>query len=211
MIIFAKHLLTCFLALKIQSMLPYEYIRIEKMTPEEQHPDCSGLSIQYHFHKTIFGKMLIASTDKGICYMGFSDDECGIIQEMRQLYPKALLSEEKTVTQEKALAIFLKKDNASEVIKLHLKGTDFQLKVWNALLHIPIGELATYSQIAGQIGKAKACRAVGSAVGANPVSLLIPCHRVVRASGEWGNYHWGADRKAAIIRWEMEQTHPMTN
>jgi len=104
--------------------------------------------------------------------------------------------------QQEALFIFKKDWSQLGKIKLHLKGTSFQLKVWQALLAIPTGGLSTYASVAGVIGQPTASRAVGSAVGDNPVAFLIPCHRVIKSTGEFGQYHWGADRKSAIIGWE---------
>ena len=104
--------------------------------------------------------------------------------------------------QQNALSIFTQDWRKLKDIKLHLKGTDFQLKVWETLLKIPVGGLTTYGDIAAGINNPRACRAVGTAVGENPVAFLIPCHRVIRASGELGNYHWGEIRKSAMIGWE---------
>ena len=104
--------------------------------------------------------------------------------------------------QQNALFIFTQDWSKLKEIKLHLKGTDFQLKVWETLLKIPVGGLTTYGDIAVGINNPRACRAVGTAVGENPVAFLIPCHRVIRSSGELGNYHWGEIRKTAIIGWE---------
>ena len=112
--------------------------------------------------------------------------------------------------QQNALFIFTQDWNRLKEIKLHLKGTDFQIKVWNALLKIPAGSLATYADVAARINNPKACRAVGTAIGENPVAFLIPCHRVIRSSGEFGNYHWGEVRKTAMIGWEAARREQMS-
>jgi AraC family transcriptional regulator of adaptative response/methylated-DNA-[protein]-cysteine methyltransferase len=108
--------------------------------------------------------------------------------------------------QQNALYIFTQDWSRLPEVKLHLKGTDFQLKVWETLLKIPMGGLSTYKDIAGQLGNSKASRAVGSAVGDNPVAFLIPCHRVIQSTGIIGQYHWGATRKTAMIGWEAART-----
>jgi O-6-methylguanine DNA methyltransferase len=185
-------------------MLQYNHFQIVKMTPDEHSNDCSTLAIQYSFYETPFGKIIIASTDKGICFLGFEYKEGDVMQEMKKLYPEAKFSEQKDDMQEKALAFFEERQTPSEPIPLHIKGTAFQMQVWEALLHVPMGEVCTYGNISIRIGHESAFRAVGSAVGDNPVSLLIPCHRIITASGAIGQYHWGSERKAAILDWEKQ-------
>jgi len=185
-------------------MLQYDHFQIVRMTPDELRNDCSTLTIRYSFYETPFGTIVIASTDKGICYLGFEDKEGDVVREMKARYPEATFVEKKDDMQEKALAFFDEKQNHPEPIPLHIKGTAFQMQVWEALLHVPMGEVSTYGNITIQVGHPNAFRAVGSAVGDNPVSLLIPCHRIITVSGAIGQYHWGTERKAALLDWEKQ-------
>lgn len=179
------------------------FMNIEGMTPGEYKNGGQELAINYSFAETPFGSIIIASTYKGVCYMAFTSDPVSGLEEVRQLFPNAQYRQMTDQHQQNALSIFTKDWSELNNIKLHLKGTPFQLKVWEALLKIPIGGLTTYSSIAATIDNEKASRAVGSAVGDNPVAFLIPCHRVIRSSGESGSYHWGSSRKSAMIGWEM--------
>ena len=134
--------------------------------------------------------------------MAFFEDQEKALATLRQRFPAAQYRQMTDLIQQNALHIFSKDWNALDQVKLHLKGTDFQLKVWETLLKIPQGALSSYGEVAGAIGKPKASRAVGTAIGSNPVAYLIPCHRVIRGSGMIGNYMWGENRKTAIIGWE---------
>ena len=134
--------------------------------------------------------------------MEFADDHDAAFNSLRKKFPNARFTSIVDEVQQNALFIFTQDWSKLKEIKLHLKGTDFQLKVWETLLKIPVGGLTTYGDIAAGINNPRACRAVGTAVGENPVAFLIPCHRVIRASGELGNYHWGEIRKTAMIGWE---------
>jgi AraC family transcriptional regulator of adaptative response/methylated-DNA-[protein]-cysteine methyltransferase len=179
------------------------FIKVEGMTPGEYKNGGAALSINYSFADTPFGKVIVASTHKGICHMAFVDDGQGeALQQLKQKYPNATYTQLVDRAQQNALFIFTQDWRQLDEIKLHLKGTDFQIKVWETLLKVPAGRLTTYSALAQQAGSAKASRAVGSAVGSNPVAFLIPCHRVIRSTGDIGQYHWGATRKNAIIGWE---------
>ena len=178
------------------------FVSIEGMTPGEYKNGGGKLSIRYSYTGSPFGELLVASTDKGICYMAFADDREAVSGEMKTLFPNASYSQQTDPVQDKVLAFFRQDWSHPEQIKLHIKGTEFQLKVWEALLKIPKGELTTYGEIASLLKMPKACRAVGSAVGDNPVAFLIPCHRVIRSTGLFGEYHWGSDRKTAMIGWE---------
>ncbi len=151
--------------------------------------------------------MLIASTHKGICALSFVDDRAEVLAQLKLQFPQAVFIEQIDAFQQSALALFQKDRQQLAEIKLHLKGTDFQLKVWQSLLKIPMGQLATYGELAKVINHPKAARAVGSAIGSNPVAFLIPCHRVIQSSGLFGGYEWGSVRKTAIIGWEGVQTH----
>jgi AraC family transcriptional regulator, regulatory protein of adaptative response / methylated-DNA-[protein]-cysteine methyltransferase len=183
------------------------FVNIEGMTPGEYKNGGAALTINYSYAETPFGNMLIASTTKGICYMAFADDETLALAELQHIFPNAQYRQMTDILQQSALQIFSHDWNNHDKIKLHLKGTDFQLKVWEALLKIPTGKLASYGSIAAQLQAPSASRAVGSAVGDNPIAFLIPCHRVIQSSGALGQYHWGSTRKAAMIGWEAAQVN----
>jgi AraC family transcriptional regulator, regulatory protein of adaptative response / methylated-DNA-[protein]-cysteine methyltransferase len=178
------------------------FISIEGMTPGEYKNGGENLSINYSFAESPFGDILVASTQKGICYMAFADDEKKALADLKENFPNAHYKQMVDLIQQNALYIFTKDWKNLDKIKLHLKGTDFHLKVWETLLKIPMGKLSTYGDIAGQLRAPRASRAVGSAVGNNPVAFLIPCHRVIQSSGAFGQYHWGSNRKTAMIGWE---------
>ncbi|MDD2635701.1 MAG: methylated-DNA--[protein]-cysteine S-methyltransferase [Bacteroidales bacterium] len=182
-----------------------QLVQIIEMTPKEYQNNCKNFDINYGFAKSLFGEVLIASTNKGICYLGFSDDKQIALSDLEKRFPKASFIEQIDDIQHNALQVFTTDRSKINKIKLHLKGTDFQLKVWKALLEIPMGSLTTYGKIAEIVQKPKAARAVGTAIGSNPVSFLIPCHRVIQASGAFGGYMWGTIRKTAIIGWEFNQ------
>jgi len=178
------------------------FIKVEGMTPGEFKNGGAQLSINYSFAESPFGNLLVASTEKGICHMSFAEDEQEALNFLKHQFPNAAYKQMVDIIQQNALYIFTHDWNQLNHIKLHLKGTAFQLKVWEALLKIPIGRLCTYKNIAEKISNPNALRAVGSAIGQNPVAFIIPCHRVIQSSGTFGNYHWGTTRKTAIIGWE---------
>jgi len=186
------------------------FINLEGMTPAEYKNGGAALSINYSFAESPFGNIIVASTPKGICYLAFADDREKAFTELQIQFPNAKYKQVTDVHQQNALFIFRKDWSQLSGIKLHLKGTDFQLKVWDALLKIPMGGLSTYGSIAKDIASPLASRAVGSAVGDNPVAFLIPCHRVIRSTGEFGQYHWGNTRKSAIIGWEAAKVNLLT-
>ena len=183
------------------------FIQIEGMTPGEYKNGGENLTIHYSYAECPFGNILLASTSKGICYMAFADDKQTEFQELKNLFPNAHFTQMVTLIQQNALFIFKHDWNKIQEVKLHLKGTPFQLKVWETLLKIPMGKLSTYGSIAKEIESPKASRAVGSAVGDNPVAFLIPCHRVIQSTGNFGEYHWGSIRKTAMIGWEAAHTN----
>lgn len=183
------------------------FIKIEGMTPGEYKNGGENLYINYSFAKTAFGNMLVASTAKGICYMAFAEDEQNAWNDLHQHFPNASFNRVGDPIQQQALYIFTEDWQQPQKIKLHLKGTGFQLKVWETLLKIPTGQLTTYGNIAAAIEKTGASRAVGTAIGSNPVAFLIPCHRVIQSTGLLGGYMWGSTRKAAIIGWEAAKTN----
>jgi AraC family transcriptional regulator of adaptative response/methylated-DNA-[protein]-cysteine methyltransferase len=178
------------------------FINIEGMTPGEYKNGGESLNINYSFAESPFGNILVASTAKGICYMAFADDKELELGSLQKLFPKAVFNQITDLIQQNVLHIFTDKWEKPEQVKLHLKGTEFQLKVWETLLRIPLGQMTTYGNIAKNLNNPNASRAVGSAVGDNPVAFLIPCHRVIQSTGVLGNYHWGSNRKAAMIGWE---------
>jgi len=181
------------------------FINIEGMTPGEFKNGGENISINYSFAESPFGDLLVASTNKGICYMAFAENEESAFTAMKQRFPNARFTQMVDLIQQNVLYIFTHDWDKLDKIKLHLKGTPFQLKVWETLLKIPLGRLSTYGNIAKHIQLPKASRAVGAAIGANPVAFLIPCHRVIQSSGSLGGYHWGTVRKSAIIGWEGAQ------
>jgi AraC family transcriptional regulator of adaptative response/methylated-DNA-[protein]-cysteine methyltransferase len=179
------------------------FIKIEGMTPGEYKNGGEELRIRYNYAESPFGLLLIASTDKGLCYLAFADE--GRAEALRTLkleFPNAHYEHAGDAQQTHALSIFERDWSQPADLKLHLKGTPFQIKVWETLLKVPMGDLTTYSELARQVNNPGAVRAVGTAVGQNPVAFLIPCHRVIRSDGQIGEYHWGSTRKNAIIGWE---------
>jgi len=178
------------------------YLKIECMTPIEYRNQGENLRIHYSFADGLFGKMMVASTQKGICSLVVAENEEIAVDGLKKKYPKASIEEKEESIHQNVGLFFTGDWSLITPIKLHVKGTDFQLKVWEALLTIPFGELVNYGDIARQINHPKAYRAVGSAIGDNPVFFLIPCHRVIQASGEYGNYYWGTPLKTTIIKWE---------
>ncbi|EOR05144.1 methylated-DNA--[protein]-cysteine S-methyltransferase [Acinetobacter genomosp. 15BJ] len=183
------------------------FIQIEGMTPAEYKHGGQSLTIHYQFAETLFGEVLIASTHKGICALSFVDNRVDALQQLTAQFPQAVFIEQIDAFQQSALALFHKDQPQLAEIKLHLKGTEFQLKVWQSLLKIPMGQLSTYGELAKAIEHPKAARAVGTAIGSNPVAFLIPCHRVIQSTGAFGGYEWGTLRKTALIGWEGAQTH----
>jgi len=182
------------------------FVNIEGMTPGEFKNGGENLSISYSVTESPFGRVLVASTPKGICHLAFEEDEEQALLDLTEKFPHAQYRESQTGLHQNALGIFQFDWTQLDQIKLHLKGSAFQLKIWQALLNIPLGSLSTYGQIAETVGNSKASRAVGTAIGSNPVAFLIPCHRVVRTSGELGGYRWGTTRKSAMIGWEAART-----
>jgi AraC family transcriptional regulator, regulatory protein of adaptative response / methylated-DNA-[protein]-cysteine methyltransferase len=182
------------------------FIKIEGMTPGEYKEGGRSLLINYSFAETAFGNILVASTAKGICHIAFADHEQGALKELHQIFPNASYRQVVDLAQQNALYVFTQDWKKINQVKLHLKGTAFQLKVWETLLKIPMGRLSSYGQIAHQIGQPNASRSVGTAIGDNPVAFLIPCHRVIQSTGSIGEYHWGTIRKTAMIGWEASKT-----
>ncbi len=182
------------------------FIATEAVTPGEFKTQGAGITLRYGLHDTPFGKCLLATTERGICHLSFiQTSEDGAINNLSADWKQARLVEDNEATAPLATLIFTPPtadatfERQSQPLNLHLRGTDFQIKVWEALLKIPLGQAATYEQIAAQVGCRNAMRAVGTAVGRNPIAVLIPCHRVIRKSGEFGNYRYGTARKIALL------------
>lgn len=178
------------------------FVNIEGMTPREFKNGGIDLAINYCFAESPFGRVIVASTAKGVCAMSFEEDENQALLDLKKRFPNAEYRQITDRFQQDALLIFQKDWSNLNEIKLHLTGTPFQLKVWESLLKIPLGALVTYDDIAQDIGNPKSSRAVGSAIGSNPVAFLIPCHRVIQSSGKISGYLWGETKKKAIIGWE---------
>lgn len=178
------------------------FVKIEGMTPGEYKNGGENLNIAYSFGESPFGDLIVASTSKGICHLTFIKDQQEGLKSLQSRFPKASYHMEESELHKNALSFFRSDWKDGKNLKLHLKGTDFQLKVWDALLKIPQGKLTTYGSIAQKIDKPSAARAIGTAIGSNPVAFLIPCHRVIQTSGNLGGYMWGETRKSAIIGWE---------
>lgn len=180
-------------------------VSCEAMTPGECKAMGEGVTIEYGLAGTPFGPATIGTTARGICHVEFLDTlERGMEASLRTNWPRAMLIRHDAAAQILADKIFIKTPTPG---KLHivLKGTNFQIKIWEALLRIDCGEVVSYSGLASLAGYAKAQRAVGSALAANVVGYLIPCHRVIRDGGETGNYRWGPTRKTALLAWEAAQ------
>lgn len=179
------------------------FVALEAVTPGEYKSGGAGVEIRYGLHDSPFGTAFLAATERGICGLRFVDgDSAESIDWLGRLWPGARLVEDGKGTREIARHVFDRDPARHGPVRLLVKGTNFQVSVWKALLRIPPGRLVAYEQIAQAIGRPSASRAVGSAVGANRISYLIPCHRVIRNSGALGGYAWGLPRKRAMIGWE---------
>lgn len=182
------------------------FVTIEGMTPGEYKNGGENLTIYYSIRESLFGNYLVASTGKGISNLYFFEgDEKKVIHELKGNWKKAKVLEGEDEHQEKVARFFTTDLNEIDKIKLHLKGTAFQLKVWEALLKIPQGTLTTYGEIANSLQAPNASRAVGTAIGSNQVGFIIPCHRVIKSAGGIGEFRWGSIRKKVMIGWEASQ------
>lgn len=178
------------------------FVKIEGMTPGEYKNGGQALRINYSFAPSYFGDVLMASTPKGICYLAFFEDSKLALELLKAAFPKAGFKEISDDLQQSVIQVLQHDFTAPQSIKLHLKGTHFQLKVWEALLNIPFGDVSTYGAIAQEVGSPNGARAVGTAIGSNPVALIIPCHRVIQNTGKLGGYMWGLPKKTVILGWE---------
>jgi len=181
------------------------FVRLEAVTPGEFRRSGEKVNVKYGFHQTVFGECLLSCTSRGITGLIFCDESrSSALKEMQSRLPLAVYTEDLNATGLLCEQIFsaLYKTDANTRLTLCAVGTPFQVKVWEALLKIPSGHRVSYQQVASNIGKPSAVRAVGTAVGRNPVAVLIPCHRVIRGDGMPGGYHWGLGRKLALQGWE---------
>ena len=178
------------------------FITQEGMTPGEFKQMAGNLIIHYGEYETPFGAVLIGSTPIGICHVSFLQTNAKSYPILLESFPKAKLIRKEDPAHEKVLLQFMTNKPPGKKVKLHLSGSPFQLKVWEALLKIPYGQILSYGEVARLVGNPKASRAVGTAIGSNPIAYLIPCHRVIRASGIIGDYRWGSARKTALLAWE---------
>ena len=190
------------------SRLYDHFISLEAVTPGEFKKQGTGLTIEYSVHETPFGSAFIATTARGICKFTFLDvsNVEQEIQDLAKRWPNAHITSTSKHTTAIIDSMFSKNQSLERPLSLLVSGTNFQVNVWRALLQIPSGNIASYSKVAASIGRPKSARAVGTAIGANPIAFLIPCHRVIQQSGKLGGYHWGETRKHAIHLWEAART-----
>ncbi len=182
------------------------FVNIIAMTPNEYRQHGTGLVIHYEDISTPFGNAFVASTQKGICKLCFYNSFEEELNALKLTFKNAEFICTSSVHHQKINHFFNDDFSDSSTLSLHLKGTSFQLQVWQALLNIPTGELSTYGDIGKSIQKEKASRAIGTAIGSNPIAYLIPCHRVIRSTGSFSGYRWGVTRKKAMIAWEGNKT-----
>ncbi len=173
-------------------------IELTRIDPSEDK-----LNINYCLQETPFGNIIIASTENGICLLNFilenESDKTSVEIKIKKLFGRCIINNITDEYQQRALRMICREDKGTEPLKINLKGTEFQFAVWRAISEIPAGQVVTYKEIALKAGYPKALRATGSAVGANPVAILIPCHRVVRSDGDLGNYRYGRELKKIIL------------
>ncbi len=186
------------------------FVTFEAVTPGDVGRGGDGLTVRHGVHATVFGEAWFAATGRGLCDLSFIDgpnsgygggkDEA--LAAARSRWPKARFVEDRDATGPLARAAFTPPGHRKTPLALHVQGTNFQIRVWEALLRVPEGRLVSYRALAEQAGALRAARAVGTAMGRNRVAYLIPCHRVIRESGAIGPYRWGRARRLAIIGWE---------
>jgi AraC family transcriptional regulator of adaptative response/methylated-DNA-[protein]-cysteine methyltransferase len=183
-------------------------VAVEAVTPGELKRGGEGLEIRYGFHATPFGECLVAVTGRGVCALSFvaGDGRAAAKRELQQAWPGATLVEDAEASAPVVMAVFARRGRGERRLRLLLKGTNLQLKVWSALLRLPEGTAVTYADVARAVGQPRAARAVGTALGQNPIGVLIPCHRVLRSTGAFGGYRWGEARKRALLAWEAART-----
>jgi len=180
------------------------FVNMEAMSPGEFRRAAAGMVMHFGFGETPFGAALVVTTPRGICHLSFASrpDRRAVLEALRQTWPASRLEEDPRGSQVLLTQIFSAHHKADDGLSLWVGGTNFQIQVWRALLQIPFAGLLSYQQLAGLMGRPGSARAVGSAIARNRIAYLVPCHRVLRSSGDFGEYHWGSDRKAAICGWE---------
>lgn len=191
------------------SRLHDHFVQLEAVTPGEVQSGGAGLVIDWGIHETPFGRAFVAVTSRGVCRFEFLEGDDGerCLEALSQEWWSARIRECPEVTGEVVESMFGKGSKKPAPLSLHVSGTNFQVRVWKALLAIPEGKVVSYGQIAKALGKPDSSRAVGGAVGANPVAFFIPCHRVIQASGALGGYRWGVGRKQAMQAWERARIY----
>lgn len=181
------------------------FVTHEAMSPGDFKTGGAGLEIRYGYHPSPFGIALVMATDRGLCGLAFADpgEEAAALEDMGRRWPGAVLRADQEATAGYVERVFSPAQwRADQPLRIVMIGTDFQVRVWEALLRIPLGTAKTYSDVATEIGKPSASRAVGAAVGRNPISFVVPCHRALGKSGALTGYHWGITRKRAMLGWE---------
>ena len=184
------------------------FVTHEAMSPGDFKSRGGGLTIRYGFHPSPFGHALVMTTERGICGLAFADEagEDAALADMTRRWPQAVYIRDDIATSGDAARVFEpERWRADQPLRIVLIGTDFQVRVWQCLLDVPMGKATTYGKLAAAVGSSKASRAVGAAVGANPISFVVPCHRAVGATGALTGYHWGLTRKRAMLGWEAGQ------
>ena len=183
------------------------FLRWEAMSPGDYARGGAGLVIRYGWFDSPFGDLLVMATDRGICGTAFAAEigRQAALDDMTARWPEARYEQDAATVAPLVAGLFGQGDGALSEARVHLIGAPFQIKVWEALMQIPSGQVTTYGDIAAHIGNPRAVRAVGTAVGRNPVSWLIPCHRALRKSGGLGGYHWGLPVKRAMLAWESSR------
>ncbi|HEY9005063.1 MAG TPA: methylated-DNA--[protein]-cysteine S-methyltransferase [Ohtaekwangia sp.] len=198
--------------LSSQSRVYDLFTTLEAVTPQEYKQHGAGIRVEYGFHETPFGMCLIGVTERGICWLSFLQSEQDPrveLEAMKMHWNNSIFHEDRTLTQAFVEKVF-SGHTSSQKLHLFVKGTNFQVKVWEALLRIPSGSVTTYQDIAIQLHNPKAMQAIGSAVGSNHIAYLIPCHRVIRKDGVLGEYRWSSTKKKSIIGWEMAKAEGET-
>lgn len=181
------------------------FVTHEAMSPGDFKTGGAGLEIRYGYHPSPFGIALVMATERGLCGLAFADpgEEAAALEDMGRRWPGAVLKADQEATAGYVERVFSPAQwRADQPLRIVMIGTDFQVRVWEALLRIPLGTAKTYSDVATEIGKPSASRAVGAAVGRNPISFVVPCHRALGKSGALTGYHWGITRKRAMLGWE---------
>lgn len=195
--------------LSSQSRVYDLFTTLEAVTPQEYKLSGAGISVEYGFHESPFGTCLLGTTERGVCWLSFLSEEDSPKSEMEKMkehWNQSVFRQNQELTSGILSRVFDAQPQASQKLHLLVKGTNFQVKVWEALLRLPMGSVTTYQGIAEKIANPKAMQAVGSAVGSNHIAYLIPCHRVIRKDGVLGEYRWSAARKKSIIGWEMAKS-----